>query len=75
MEQPVKTFERVFSRLGIPFDDKMRSFCATLDRRPTSIVTGPPRRQKWKTNNPEAIYRILDRIRPMMVELGYNPDD
>jgi len=75
VEQPVKTFEEVFSRLGLPFDDRMRAFCATLDERPTSIVSGPPRRQKWKLNNPEAICRILDRIRPMMVELGYDPDD
>jgi hypothetical protein len=44
-------------------------------RRADSIVKGGPQKQKWKAHNPEAIQRILPRIRPLMLELGYNPDD
>lgn len=75
VEKPVATFENVFERLGIVFDDQLKAHCAALDRRPTSIVSGPPQKQKWRSHNPDAIERILDRIRPMMEKLGYDPDD
>jgi hypothetical protein len=75
VEKPVETFSTVFERLGISFDERLRALCAGLDRRPTSIVTGPPKKQKWRSHNPEAIEGILERIRPMMQELGYDPDD
>jgi hypothetical protein len=74
-DHPVETFREVFARLGIPFDEALRTRCASLDQRPTSIVDGPPRREKWREHNPEAIARVLERIRPMMLELGYDPED
>ena len=72
-ERPVEMFEEAFTRLGIPFTEALRTRCADL--RPTSIVKGTPKKQKWKEHNPEAIQRILPRIRPLMLELGYDPDD
>lgn len=72
-ERPVEMFREVFERLNIPFDAELRSRCANLQ--PTSIVKGAPQQQKWKAHNPEVIERILDRIRPTMRELGYDPGD
>jgi hypothetical protein len=74
LERPIEMFRGVFERLGIPFDATLQARCASLDRRPTSIVEGPPKLQKWRDRNPAAVERILDRIRPMMLELGYDPD-
>jgi hypothetical protein len=73
-ERPLEMFEQVFERLGLVLDDSIRERCRTLDRRPTSIVKGPPQRRKWREHNREAIERILDTIRPMMTELGYDTD-
>jgi hypothetical protein len=71
-ERPVEMFRAVFERLDIPFDDALRERCATLNRRPTSIVKGPPRKEKWRARNPEMVERILPMIAPMMRELGYD---
>jgi hypothetical protein len=75
LEHPVDSLREVFAMLGIPFDEALQAHCASIDRRPTSIVSGPPSRQKWRKHNPAAVERILDSIRPLMQELGYDPDD
>jgi hypothetical protein len=75
IDRPVEVFDSTFQRLGIRFTDDLRARSATLDRRPTSIVSGPPQRAKWRKRNPEAIERIKERIRPLMQELGYDVDD
>ena len=74
-DRPVEMFEAAFRQLSIPFGDDIRAHCAALNARPTSIVKGGPRKQKWKAHNPEAIARVLDKIRPLMIQLGYDPDD
>ena len=71
-ERPVEMFEAAFTQLGIPFGSSLRERCAHL--RPTSIVKGAPKKQKWKEHNPEAIARILPIIQPMLTELGYDVD-
>lgn len=71
-ERPVEMFRAAFDRLGVPFTDDLRARCEHL--RPTSIVKGKPQQQKWRQHNPEAIERVLPTIRPMMQELGYDPD-
>ena len=72
-ERPVDMFKDAFERLGVPFTDALRARCANL--LPTSIVKGVPKKQKWRDDNPEAIDRIRERIRPMMESMGYNVDD
>lgn len=74
-ERPVDMFREVFERLGVVFDENMRARCAGLAGRPTSIVKGTPKKQKWKDSNPAAIERILPTIAPLMREMGYDPDD
>jgi len=71
-ERPVEMFREAFERLDVPFTEELRLRCANL--RPTSIVKGAPKRQKWREHNPEAIERILPMIRPLMAELGYDAD-
>ena len=73
-ERPVEMFRPVFEFLEIPFDSALEARCASLNKRPTSIVKGAPKRQKWKEHNPEAIERIMPLIRPLMLELGYADD-
>jgi hypothetical protein len=73
-DRPLAMFREVFERLELPFDDAIERRCATLDARPTSIVKGAPKREKWKAQHAAKIERILPRIRPMMVELGYDVD-
>lgn len=73
-EQPIEMFRPVFEQLGITFDYRLEKRCAELNKRPTSIVKGAPKRQKWKQHNPVAIERILGKIQPLMQELGYDVD-
>jgi hypothetical protein len=73
-DRPVEMFATMFDRLGVPFDDAVRARCANLADHPTSIVQGPPQRQKWKERNRDAIERIRPVIGPMMARLGYNVD-
>ena len=70
-EDPVAMFQNVFEQLQLPFTDELKSHCASLNKRPTSIVNGLPKKEKWKTQNPEAIEKILPTIEPMMKTLGY----
>jgi hypothetical protein len=68
-ERPVEMFKELFERLGLPFGEEMRARCADL--RPTSIVRGAPKKEKWKEHNREGIERILPVIAPMQQRLGY----
>lgn len=70
-DQPVDMFAYAFERLGIRFDAALEKRCRSLDRRPTSIVSGTPAREKWKGRNREAIERVTDMLRPTMSALGY----
>ncbi|SMC26344.1 Sulfotransferase family protein [Desulfacinum hydrothermale DSM 13146] len=68
---PVSVFQRVFERLDLPFEEPIRRRCESLLQHQTSLVSGPPRLAKWKTQNPRAIERVLDVLAPTMRELGY----
>lgn len=71
-ERPVEMFREVFERISVPFTTELKSLCKSLNRRPTSIVKGMPKKQKWREQNPEAILRIMNRINPMLLDLGYD---
>jgi len=73
-DRPLHMFRDVFERLDLPFDDEIQRRCATLDARPTSIVKGAPKKQKWKEHHAAKVERILPMIRPLMEELGYDAD-
>jgi hypothetical protein len=71
-ERPVAMFREAFAQLDLPFTPDIEARCANLQ--PTSVVKGAPKQQKWKEHNPEAIEGILPTIRPLMLEMGYDPD-
>jgi Sulfotransferase family len=73
-DRPLEMFRELFGHLELPFDDAIKRRCATLDKRPTSIVKGVPKKEKWKERHAAKIERILPRIRPLMMELGYDLD-
>jgi hypothetical protein len=73
-DRPVPMFRELFEFLELPFDETVKRRCATLDERPTSIVRGAPKKQKWKGEHAAKIERILPRIQPLMAELGYDVD-
>lgn len=68
-DSPTQMFQEAFEKLGLPFTAEIRSRCSDL--RPTSVVKGAPMKQKWRQRNPEAIERILNKIRPLQKTLGY----
>lgn len=68
-DRPLDMFRGLFERLDLPFTAAIREHCANL--KPTSIVKGPPTKEKWKAHNREAIERVLPRLQPMMQRLGY----
>ena len=71
-DRPVEMFREVFDRLELPFDEAIRRHCAMLDARPTSIVEGAPKKEKWKGRHAAKVERIVPRIRSLMTELGYD---
>lgn len=73
-ECPVEMFGEIFERLELPFEESIRERCASLNNRPTSIVSGAPARRKWRGRNREAVEGILPAIAPLMRELGYDID-
>ena len=70
LSDAVTTFRNVFEHLGLPFDDPMEKYCATIVQNPTNAFSRP-RLNKWKEENPERIERILPTIQDMMDRLGY----
>jgi hypothetical protein len=73
-DRPVDMFRGIFESLGLPFDQEILKRCETLSKRPRSIVSGDPKRGKWRERNREGIERILHRIAPMMERLNYSID-
>ena len=72
LDQPVATFERVFGRLGLVFDPRLRELCGKLTDRPTSLVSGVPDRDKWKKRNGQRVERVMPQLAPMLQRLGYD---
>lgn len=72
LDEPVENFERVYERLALPFDSTIRDICSNLSKRPTSLVSGAPDREKWKKRNGALIESVADRLKPMLNELGYD---
>lgn len=69
-DRPVEMFRDAFDRLGLAYTPQIEARCRDL--KPTSVVKGTPKKQKWKESNPEAIERILPVIRDMQRMLGYD---
>lgn len=73
VDSPEEETVRLFGQLGLPDADEVRGHASQLDRHVAKAVT-PPRKDKWRTENPAEIERILPLIEPMMRRLGYSND-
>ncbi len=72
VERPEEELERVQRALGLAVAPAVVEFAAELPRTPINVVT-PPRREKWRDQNREAIERILPLVEPTERRLGYAP--
>ena len=70
-EDPAEVFAQLYGALALEFTPAIRRHCEHLTRHATSVVSGPPRREKWKARNREAVEGVLDFIAPMQERLGY----
>jgi sulfotransferase family protein len=74
VEAPTEQTARLLDRLGLGSDPDVLEHASSLDRHVTKAVT-PPRPDKWRTENPQEIERIVPMIEPMMRRLGYGMED
>jgi hypothetical protein len=68
---PVDETRRLFARVGVAFTPEAERFAATLDRRPSATALTPPKPEKWREQNLEAIERILPLVTETERRLGY----
>ncbi len=68
---PVDETRRLFAKVGVAFTPEVERFAATLDRRPSATALTPPKREKWREQNREAIERILPLVSETERRLGY----
>jgi hypothetical protein len=74
VDHPVATMENILDRLRLHGDQRVLDHAAQLDRRVTQTAVTPPRRDKWRTENPSEVTSILPQIAPMQQRLGYPAD-
>jgi hypothetical protein len=68
---PVDELRQLFGSLDIPWSSAVERYAGELDRRPSATAVTPPRRDKWREQNPDAIERILPLVRETEARLGY----
>jgi Sulfotransferase family len=69
---PVDELRRLFESLEIAWSDGVERYARELDRRPSATAVTPPRRDKWRDQNPDAIERVLPLVRETEQRLGYS---
>jgi hypothetical protein len=74
VDAPKEQAARLLDRLGLSSDPDVLGYAGSLDRHVTKALT-PPRPDKWRTENPREIERIVPMIEPMMRRLGYQLED
>jgi hypothetical protein len=70
VERPSEEIGRLFAELGIGFTDGAAEFAASVLRTPVNSLT-PPRREKWREQNPAEIRRIMPLVAATERRLGY----
>ena len=68
---PVDELRALFALLDLPWSPAVEKYAAELDRRPSATAVTPPRPDKWREQNPDAIERILPLVRETEIRLGY----
>jgi hypothetical protein len=62
--RPVELARALYARLGLALTPEAERFAAHLDRTPGPTALTPPRPEKWREQNPEAVERILPLVEP-----------
>lgn len=68
---PVDQLRQLFGSLGVGWSAAVEQYAAELDRRPSATAVTPPRPDKWREQNPDAIVRILPLVHETEARLGY----
>lgn len=68
--RPSAEIRRLFGELGLHFTEEAAEFTAAIPHTPLNSVT-PPRAEKWRTENPAEINRILPLVAATERRLGY----
>jgi hypothetical protein len=68
---PVDELRRLFDALGVAWSPRTEAYARELDRNPSATAVTPPRRDKWREQNPDAIARILPLVAATERRLGY----
>jgi hypothetical protein len=74
VDAPGEQVTALLEAIGLPPSAEVLEHAGTLDRRVTKAIT-PPRKDKWRTENPAEIESILATIAPLMRRLGYAVED
>ena len=70
---PAAELRRLVDALGVAFTPELERAAASLPERPAATALTPPRREKWREQNREAIERILPLCAETERRLGYEP--
>jgi Sulfotransferase family len=68
---PVDNVRELFASLNVPWSGAVEQYAGELDRRPSATAVTPPRPDKWREQNPDAIERILPLVSETERRLGY----
>jgi hypothetical protein len=71
LAQPVAQLGSIFAALGLRFTPAVERAAQRRIETPTATTISPPRRQKWRDENREAVERILPLIAETERRLGY----
>jgi hypothetical protein len=70
VERPSEEIGRMFAELGLSFAGEPVRFAASVPGTPVNALT-PPKREKWREQNPAEIRRILPLVEATEHRLGY----
>ena len=69
---PVREIGRLFGELGVAFTADAEAFAATLAANVSATALTPPKAEKWREQNAEAVARVLPLCAATERRLGYD---
>ncbi|HEV3407548.1 MAG TPA: sulfotransferase [Gaiellaceae bacterium] len=72
---PEAEIRRLFDFVGVAYTGEVAAFAAALDRKVSSTALTPPRAEKWREQNADAIARVLPLVAETERRLGYDVAD
>jgi hypothetical protein len=70
---PVEELRGLFEQLEVRFTPAVERFASALHREPGPTALTPPRRDKWREQNPREVESILPLVAETERRLGYEP--